>query len=444
MVFAASSAGATALTPAVTLARLQVKITTTSEWTEVLLSPGTVLASRINSIPAGVTVTKLAHGWDVLSPNTTSHVIMLSALYEDPTRSASTTLTIEKGSNGTARVDLMNTSATPFPIGSVVDSKWGEAINRLDIGLVSSKLFGPIAPTYVRPDPRKLILAFYYPWWSLPGYQTWTTLTDRPLQPLSTFDLRSVYWMTAQAHANGIDGFISSWAGAANDGTGFDTALRAAELAGTSLSAIFDTARANSRNSENYPTEPAVAEQWLRELLSRSSSSAFLRSGGVPVVFLFMMNRLSAATWSKIASDLGAQGYPVRLVGDDADQWYRGVEWGYYNYNPNAFTIDGLRSFNHATAADTHLLSTPARLYASTVSPGIDAHLASPGSTIVPRGANGERYAGAWSAALSEQSDWVLITSWNEWSEDTAVEPSVNYGDLALRQTATYASQFHA
>ena len=34
---------------------------------------------------------------------------------------------------------------------------------------------------------------------------------------------------------------------------------------------------------------------------------------------------------------------------------------------------------------------------------------------------------------MAAQPDWVLITSWNEWFEGTSVEPSVEYGDLALQ-----------
>jgi hypothetical protein len=61
---------------------------------------------------------------------------------------------------------------------------------------------------------------------------------------------------------------------------------------------------------------------------------------------------------------------------------------------------------------------------------------------VVNRGANGETYAGTWEAALASPAEWVVVTSWNEWFEGTAVEPGTSAGDLALRQTERYASMF--
>jgi hypothetical protein len=60
----------------------------------------------------------------------------------------------------------------------------------------------------------------------------------------------------------------------------------------------------------------------------------------------------------------------------------------------------------------------------------------------VSRGANGERYQLTWDAALANDPDWVLVTSWNEWYEGTVVQPSVRAGDLALLQTKANAATF--
>jgi len=85
------------------------------------------------------------------------------------------------------------------------------------------------------------------------------------------------------------------------------------------------------------------------------------------------------------------------------------------------------------------------RLFAATVSPGYDDRNARGADRpVAPRGSNGERYAASWTAAMTAAPDWVVITSWNEWFEGTAVQPSENFGDMASRQTADLASRFRS
>jgi hypothetical protein len=38
----------------------------------------------------------------------------------------------------------------------------------------------------------------------------------------------------------------------------------------------------------------------------------------------------------------------------------------------------------------------------------------------------------------------VVVTSWNEWWENTHIEPSVSYGDFYLRRTKVWAARFRA
>ena len=53
-----------------------------------------------------------------------------------------------------------------------------------------------------------------------------------------------------------------------------------------------------------------------------------------------------------------------------------------------------------------------------------------------------ETYRILWQAAIAADPDSVPITSWNEWHEGSEIEPSREFGDLALRETALYSAQF--
>src|SRR5262245_49633689 len=47
-----------------------------------------------------------------------------------------------------------------------------------------------------------------------------------------------------------------------------------------------------------------------------------------------------------------------------------------------------------------------------------------------------------WKAALTTRPDWVMVTSWNEWSENTQIETSELYGDFYRRRTAAWARRY--
>jgi hypothetical protein len=52
---------------------------------------------------------------------------------------------------------------------------------------------------------------------------------------------------------------------------------------------------------------------------------------------------------------------------------------------------------------------------------------------------NGAWYQQSWAAATATNPDWIVITSWNEFVENTHIEPSANYGSRYLDLTRTLA-----
>jgi hypothetical protein len=55
---------------------------------------------------------------------------------------------------------------------------------------------------------------------------------------------------------------------------------------------------------------------------------------------------------------------------------------------------------------------------------------------------NGEVYDRQWRSAIETGADWVVVTSWNEWWENTHVEPSERYGSTYLQRTRVWANVF--
>jgi hypothetical protein len=60
---------------------------------------------------------------------------------------------------------------------------------------------------------------------------------------------------------------------------------------------------------------------------------------------------------------------------------------------------------------------------------------------VTPR-ANGAYYRTQWRAAFDNRADWIVITSWNEYLENTEIESTRLYGDLYLTLTKAWNQLF--
>jgi hypothetical protein len=158
------------------------------------------------------------------------------------------------------------------------------------------------------------------------------------------------------------------------------------------------------------------------------------------VVFVYSMDSFTVAQWQDIEDQLSTlYGLNVDLVGDSFDPSYGQFEWGQFAYGATAsyadlstFDLDTSLGMKGAATLDPY---SSTKLLALPVSPGYDDQkLRGSTNPIVPR-AGGQRYEQTWTAARSGQPDWILVTSWNEWYEDTAVEPGSLSGSQALAIT---------
>ena len=55
---------------------------------------------------------------------------------------------------------------------------------------------------------------------------------------------------------------------------------------------------------------------------------------------------------------------------------------------------------------------------------------------------NGSIYDEQWRTAIDTGADWVVVTTWNEWYENTQIEPGERYGSVYLERTRVWADAF--
>ncbi|MGH2784720.1 MAG: hypothetical protein ACRDJ1_05630 [Actinomycetota bacterium] len=423
-----------------TLTRLRVELWGSGEWQSVRFSDAIIGAHQVIAQSAGSTVERgmsslVLHGLSGTAVSTTIDVLLEIS---NPSASAFD-VELAKSKIGEAHTKLYRTNTGSTLIHS--SNNYQSSGDCTVTSSVSRSSF--VAEGYAMPrvDPRRLVLAFYYPWFQAgsfdkgPWYDTPTTAYDTlvPAEVAKQADL---------AKGAGVDGFVISWDDVGNHTQRFDTAMAAARTRSMVVAPLIELLMWKTSSGFNVPGIVAT----MKLALQRANDAAFLKVGGRPVLFVFGAFQMSPDVWKGVSTSLNAAGYDPFYIGEPADPAY-GFN-GAYAYNPNLIDYDGLHQRNAAymRALRYQAQVNPAvkqGLWAATVSPGQNLSYYNP---IFPKNqarGDGDRYNLTWSAAVSTDPEWVLITSWNEWFEATHVVPSEKFGWTAIDQTAGWSAGFH-
>ena len=415
------------------LVQVQVNLSLSSNWSVVRLVDVPIVDYRVRSTTEGVTIAPADDGWgmQVAAGGGSAEI---DAIIELPT--SDVTLRAENGWLGEATATVRSGTADPVTV-TVPTYAW-PAVATTNVPQ-DTFAAGIVQPP--RADPRPLALAHYYPWFTEYGNPD---MAEKPADPRPATDPAGVLSMTEQARAHGVDGFLVSWRDNLNDGAAYDLALQAAEQTNGYVAPTLEMVELSNRSDTTAELAAQVHDS-LSEAYERTSSPAVLRSEGAMVVFAFETKLLPAAAWRDVLATLTAEGRPVRLVGDWGGDWSDN-QWGVHSYirNDSPETLAAhWRKTAMAQRADD-LLDGTSHLVTATVTPGYnDTKLGRPNSKVVPRNA-GLRYEATWRATSGADPDWILITSWNEWFENTNIEPGTTTGGQALQQTAQLTADWKA
>ena len=307
-------------------------------------------------------------------------------------------------------------------------------------------LLQPGSVRVARP-PLRLVLAQFYPWY--PNLAAWndSDLAGRPLRRYSTDDLADVTRLAREARSAGIDAFDMSWQGPSD--RRLDTILDAARAAGIKACAFIESWDANQSHLIGQGADAETMTAWIEYLVDRyASHPAYLHVGARPVIFVYTASNLSPAEWTSVMARVRAGGRQPLVIGDFYQSPALEPLDGAYDYLTVWYTPDELLMRNRLESlrVRTYSLLRPGdrrRIWVATVSPGYDdSNVASrTRHTVVPR--DGARlYDLMWSTVLETAADWVIITTWNEWFEHTAIEPGEKDGTLMLDRTRFWTAEF--
>ena len=256
---------------------------------------------------------------------------------------------------------------------------------------------------------------FFYPWYSNPShdgaYSHWQQGAHTP-----PFDVASDFFPARGAYSSsdprilraqmrdirqaGIDEVVSSWWG-----WGSDEDLR--------LPAVLRAARGQGLSVAVH-IEPYAG----RSIETIGADLAHLRALGIRDVYVYRAGDFTADDWRTL--NLRFSGLRVfaqtNLVGFAARSGFT----GFYTYDILLYGGDRFERY----CAQAHAAGI---LCAPSVGPGYDAGPAT-GDVRVKLRAGGATYDCMWRAAVDAHADLVTITSYNEWSEGTQIEPAGHGG----------------
>jgi hypothetical protein len=280
----------------------------------------------------------------------------------------------------------------------------------------------PASAAAAQTSPRSAI--FFYPWYSNPRhegqYVHWVQGGHTPPFDIGSafFPMRGTYSSSdprvlgAQMRdiaAAGVDEVVSSWWGRGSpEDQRLPAVSRAAKVRGLQVA---------------VQLEPYAG----RTLDSIASDLVYLRALGLHDVYIYSTKDFEAEAWRRVT----LQPMGLRLFAQTSQVGFAAHAGfaGFYTYD--ILLYDAAKFDRFCTQARSLGI-----LCAPSVGPGYDAREATGDSRVKPR-LDGATYDTMWGAAMRAGADMVTITSYNEWSEGTQIEP-VGHGGRYETYDGTY------
>jgi hypothetical protein len=269
------------------------------------------------------------------------------------------------------------------------------------------------------------VLAHFYIWFTSSSW--YRAKIDYPTVGRYSSNQTSVMrTQVTQARQAGIDGFIVSWKSTR------DLNHRLAAL--RDIAAENDFKLAITYQAQDFERRPLPIDQVRQDLEELAATygddPVFQVLGPRPVVAL-------SGTWHYSEAELRSVTEPVasRLLVLATEKNVRGYERVapavegdlYYWSSGDPQNYEG---YLQKLVAMANVVREHCGVWVAPVTPGFDARAVG-GRRVVDR-RDGETLRRSWEGALATSPDAVGVISWNEFSENTQIEPSTTYGARSL------------
>jgi len=288
-----------------------------------------------------------------------------------------------------------------------------------------------------------MVWAIYYGWYQeafYPRYWTSDIWTDKPAELYSSDDPNAIARQIDQAKSAGIDGFLVEWCGLGNPG---------GDLIDQNFALALNVAKDNNFIIAPYYdilcTKGDVS--FLSYLIQKyGNHPAYYRINGKPLIVMFNTAAVSLDEWHNKLDELRNAGLDGVFVGMGQDPIILNVFDGIHDYF-NLLNFSYYNGMIGHSAPYFGLLTDDLKpkFWAATVSPGFDNTPLVRGWGVAPmyidrQGSN--LYRESFESAIASNPTWIIITSWNEFQENTHIEPRVYYDSTYLQITKEFVHRW--
>jgi len=275
------------------------------------------------------------------------------------------------------------------------------------------------------PAPRTApVFAYYYMW--MQGSYWSTHKLDHPVQPFpgnyNSLDPAVINWQIAQAKAAGITGFLVSWKDNATYRKILPEVEAAANAANFKLGLLYE-----SINAAKQPVSVSiVAADYKYFVATYASNPAWYTINGKVVTAWDGTQLYSPVSVASVTRPVRSR-LLVLSTGNNVAEYQRLAAFtdgdAYYWSSNNPATSPQSGAKLASMGAAVHQKNG---LWIAPFAPGFNATLIG-GHLIVPRSSGGTLRS-EYVLAVAASPDILGLISWNEWTENTYMEPSVNFG----------------
>ncbi|MCU0664868.1 MAG: hypothetical protein MUC50_21410, partial [Myxococcota bacterium] len=279
---------------------------------------------------------------------------------------------------------------------------------------------------------RRMAFALYYPWYELSRWDS-KELKDKPLYPYDSSDPVAIKRQITQAKTAGIDGFISSWWGpGSKTDRNMAIVLDVASQNNFFIGMFVETNSIIKAANKNWSQVENELVRWLEFYVTEHGDHpAAMKVDGKPLIVPWVTCTVPVATWKNVRSRMKAHNLEATILADCKEPEYFDVFDGAIGTDANTGRI--IRY--HALLAD----SPSPKIWMSNAMPGFDERLIE--GRVNPRyydREDGQYFKRQLNTALEASPQWIRLYTWNEYPENTHIEPSKNFGDKYLKIAGEY------
>lgn len=313
---------------------------------------------------------------------------------------------------------------------------------RTTIAMIALLLLSVVAVPVAAQEPNQ-VWAFYMGFWIGGGwYNTPEVMSDQPQAGFyDERDAGTVGTQIDQAKSAGIDAFIVSWYGSNNGETTavLNNVLDRAGERGFRAAAALDI----FGGGQNKDTIAASINYIVHD---RANHGAYLRYNGKPVIFFAFQGNagLSRQDWLDLRNSIDPNRNTIWIAeGLSGCCLYGGAMDGMYAFNISWANGSASRYSSERRA----VLNAGGSMYIPTVHPGWDETLVArregrPNPSPVKARNNGQFLTTSFNGAVASGANVIMIGTWNEYAENSHIEPSNVYGTQSLDTLRPLISAF--